>query len=118
MAQITAPTIIPTGRKLPVGQALQQAVKKIIECLHPARIVLFGSYAQGIPTPDSDVDWLGVLETDLPIEERSWQVSRLLIPRPFPIDILVKTPQEIAQALEAHDFFIQEIISRGIVLYE
>lgn len=118
MVQIIAPAVIPTGRKIPVNQALQQAVQKIAKTLHPSKIILFGSYAYGFPTPDSDVDLLIILETDLPPKERSWQVSRLLIPRPFPVDILVKTPQEITLALKMSDFFIQEILSKGIVLYE
>lgn len=118
MIQITAPAIIPIGRRVPVGQALCEAVEKIVAHLNPKQIVLFGSYAYGHPTPNSDVDLLIVVETELPPTERSWQVSQLLIPRPFPVDILVKTPQEIAQALKTKDFFIQEVLSRGIVLYE
>jgi hypothetical protein len=42
----------------------------------------------------------------------------LLLPRPFPVDILVKTPQEIDRALQKGDFFIKDVISRGKVLYE
>lgn len=80
--------------------------------------MLFGSYAYGVPTGDSDVDLLVILDTHAPRRERSWLVSRLLIPRPFPVDILVKTPQEIEQALASGDFFIQEIMARGKVLYE
>ncbi len=81
-------------------------------------VVLFGSYAYGIPTVDSDVDLLVIMDTDVPRKERSWLVSRLLIPRPFPVDILVKTPEEIETALAGRDFFIQEIMARGKVLYE
>ncbi len=80
--------------------------------------MLFGSYAYGAPTADSDVDLLVILDTDAPRRERSWLVSRWLIPRPFPVDILVKTPQEIEQALAGRDFFIQEIMAHGKVLYE
>lgn len=80
--------------------------------------MLFGSYAYGAPTADSDVDLLIILDTDAPRRERTWLVSRLLIPRPFPVDILVKTPQEIEQALAGRDFFLQEIMRRGKVLYE
>jgi predicted nucleotidyltransferase len=93
-------------------------VQRIVAELDPEKIVLFGSYAYGAPTADSDVDLLIILETDAPRKERSWLVSRLLIPRPFPVDILVKTPQEIEQALAGGDFFIQEIMARGKVLYE
>jgi hypothetical protein len=45
-------------------------------------------------------------------------VSRLLLPRPFPVDILVKTPKEIEKALKSGDFFLKEILTRGKVLYE
>lgn len=118
MVQITAPTMVPAGRKTPIGPALQQAIEKIVDNVHPDKIILFGSYAYGNPTPDSDVDLLIIWKTTLPLRERSWAVSQLLLPRQFPVDILVKTPQEISQSLRDKEFFIQEIISRGITLYE
>lgn len=112
------PKVTPTGFDTPVSTSLPRAVRRIVEALHPQRIILFGSYAYGNPTPDSDVDLLVVLNTRKPHKERSWAVSRLLIPRPFPVDILVRTPTELAQALKRGDFFSQEIIARGRVLYE
>jgi len=97
---------------------LPKAVRRIARTLRPDRIILFGSYANGAPTPDSDVDLLVVMKTSASSKERSWAVSRLLIPRPFPVDILVRTPKEIRQALDQSDFFIQEIVTQGKVLYE
>lgn len=79
---------------------------------------MFGSFAYGTATPDSDVDLLVIMETDATSPERSWSVSRLLIPRPFPVDILVKTPAEIERALAKGDFFVREILAHGRVLYE
>jgi hypothetical protein len=64
------------------------------------------------------VDLLVIMETGGRPADRYLAVSRLLRPRPFPLDILVKTPTEIAQALEKKDFFIREIVTRGRVLYE
>lgn len=115
--QAIAP-IVPAGLKRRVSETLPEVVERIVAHLDPERIVLFGSYAYGVPSADSDVDLLVILDTDAPRRERSWLVSRLLIPRPFPVDILVKTPQEIEQALAGRDFFIQEIVARGKVLYE
>lgn len=86
--------------------------------MRPAKIVLFGSYASGKPTPDSDVDLLVIMETSAPPAERCLAVSQLLRPRPFPVDILVKTPLEIRQALDQGDFFIHEILTHGLILYE
>jgi predicted nucleotidyltransferase len=118
MVQIISPTLIPTGRKTPVSRALEKAVTTIVNALKPKKIILFGSFAYGNPTPDSDVDLLVILKTKLAPKGRSWQVSKLLIPRPFPLDILVKTPEEIALALQSKDYFTQDIVSRGIILYE
>jgi predicted nucleotidyltransferase len=110
--------LIPTGYVRSVAETLPEAVERIAQELHPAKIVLFGSYAYGTPTPDSDVDLLVVMDTSLSSKERYLSVCRLLRPRLFPVDIIVKTPQEIAQALENKDYFIQEIITKGRVLYE
>jgi len=109
---------VPLGLKVSVGKTLRPAIQKIVRELTPQKIVLFGSYAYGKPNPHSDVDLLVIMETEQPHKERSWAVSRLLLPRPFPVDILVKTPEEVEVALESGDFFLKEILTRGVVLYE
>ena len=101
-----------------ISERLLEAVQRIVTTLKPEQVILFGSYAYGQPTPDSDVDRLVVMNTSVPDKERYLAVCRLLRPRPFPVDILVRTPQELAQALAKGDFFIREITSRGKVLYE
>jgi predicted nucleotidyltransferase len=107
----------PTGFP-PVADTLPEAVKKIVRELEPEKIILFGSYAYGNPTPDSDVDLLVVMETNKGDTERHLQVARLLRPRQFPIDIIVKTPKEIEEALKSSSSFIREIYTRGATLYE
>jgi predicted nucleotidyltransferase len=103
----------------PVSKTLPQAVKKIAETLKPEKIILFGSYAYGNPTPDSDVDLLVIMNTTAKQTERYLAVSRVLSPRQFPVDIIVKTPAEIKYALSnKENFFIREIILRGKMLYE
>jgi uncharacterized protein len=102
----------------PVAEELPAAVQRIAQALQPEKIILFGSYAYGKPTPDSDVDLLVIMKTMASQVERSLAVARLLRPRVFPVDILVRTPDEIERALRSGDFFIQEILSRGHVLYE
>jgi predicted nucleotidyltransferase len=110
--------VVPVGCERQVSETLPAAVERIVQKLQPEKIILFGSYASGMPTPDSDVDLLVIMETEASSKERSWAVSRLLIPRSFPVDILVRTPQEIQRALAKGDFFIREIITQGRVLYE
>jgi predicted nucleotidyltransferase len=110
-------TFAPRGLP-PLAETLPAALEKLIEQLQPEKIILFGSYAYGHPTPDSDVDLLVIMETTDPPTERFMKVARLLRPRLFPVDILVYTPQEIEEALEHHNIFIREIYTKGITLYE
>jgi len=109
--------VCPTGFP-PVSKTLPQAIKRLASALKPEKIILFGSYAYGSPTPDSDVDLLVVLRTRKPRKERVIAVSLLLYPRPFPVDIIVKTPGELSTALRKGDVFISEIVKKGVVLYE
>jgi hypothetical protein len=62
--------------------------------------------------------FLVIVDTRARPVDRYIRVSRLLRPRPFPLDILVKTPEEIMQALDREDTFIGEIMARGRVLYD
>jgi predicted nucleotidyltransferase len=83
----------------------------------PQKIILFGSYAYGEPKQESDVDMLVIM----PFEGKgSHKATEILIetdPR-FPIDLLVRTPDQIKKRLELGDFFIREITQKGKVLYE
>lgn len=104
---------------LPVTEeALSTIVQRLVPALHPHKIIVFGSYIYGTPTPDSDVDLLVILDTEARPVDRYLRVSRLLRPRPFPLDILVKTPEEMTRAVAHGDPFIVEILTQGRVLYE
>lgn len=102
----------------PVSRTLPTAVKRLVAELKPEKIILFGSYAYGNPTPDSDVDLLIIMNTREKYIDRYVTVSNLLIPREFPVDIIVKTPKEIKQEeKKKSNFFLREILTKGKVLY-
>jgi predicted nucleotidyltransferase len=101
-----------------VEERLEEIKNRIIEAFNPYQIILFGSHVYGKPDPDSDVDLLIVMESDERPAQRAARVSKLLQPRPFPLDILVRTPEEIEQRLKIGDYFIQEVMERGKILYE
>ena len=98
-------------------ERLQKAVERIVTEFDPERIILFGSHAYGKPAPDSDVDLMVIMETERRPAERILAISRLLSPRPFPVDIVVRTPEELARSLRRTDPFIHEIMERGRTLY-
>jgi predicted nucleotidyltransferase len=85
---------------------------------HPRKIVLFGSYAYGEPTEDSDVDLLVIMNRTRDRGQRMSIRIRHAVPRDFPLDLLVKTPTDVARRLRWRDPFICELIEKGEVLYE
>ena len=110
----------PTGFP-PVAETLPQAIERIVSAFKPEKIILFGSYALGNPTHDSDVDLLVIMETNGKHKEKHRSVSMLLYPRQFPVDIIVKTPKEVEDAMKGgrdNSFFIREIMKKGKVLYD
>ncbi len=85
---------------------------------HPDRVVLFGSYARGKATEESDVDLLVIMDHDKARNVDQVLAMRLRADASFPLDLLVKRPAEIAERLAMNDTFIKSILDDGEVLYE
>ena len=98
------------------AKAIRQFARQIAERFQPDKIILFGSYAYGRPHAASDVDLLIVMPARNQIDQ-AVKIS-LAIPSPFPLDLIVRTPRELAWRLEAGDWFLREVMEQGKVLYE
>ena len=85
---------------------------------HPHKIVLFGSYAYGKPTVDSDVDLFVIMERTRFRGERITVRIRHSVPRHFPMDLLVCTPAKVGKRLRWGDGFMKEVFEKGEVLHE
>jgi predicted nucleotidyltransferase len=83
----------------------------------PQRIVLFGSYAYGAPTEDSDVDLLVVMNYRGRNHEQSIRI-RQAIDKTFPMDLLVHKQRDIDRRIGWHDCFLKEITEKGLVLHD
>jgi uncharacterized protein len=98
-------------------EQIQILSQQIIEKFQPDCIILFGSYAYGQPTEDSDIDLLVILPFEgLPVH-KAIEIRQQVRPT-FPLDLMVRTAAQIQQRLEMGDFFIQDVIEKGHVLYE
>ena len=103
----------------PVSQhVIRAAAHRIGIQANPEKVILFGSYASGHPRPESDVDLLVIMQSKKKPAVRSAELSQLLEPRPFPVDLLVRTPQEIRRRLALGDTFIRDILRHGRILYD
>ena len=83
---------------------------------HPKKIILFGSYADGTATPDSDVDLLVVMEFEGRPVDMAVRIGAECDDR-FPMDLIVRRPEDLKRALETGDSFMKEIVEKGKVLY-
>ena len=99
-----------------MGQ-IEAVGKQIGQEFHPQRVLLFGSYADGTATEDSDVDLLVIMSFEGKSVDKSVEV-RLKISVPFPMDLLVRTPQSVRRRVAMGDSFMQDILHSGKVLYE
>lgn len=97
---------------------LDEIARRIVECFHPQRIVVFGSRARGEPHPDSDLDLFVEMESELPPPRRSTAIAELFADRTWPLDVLVYTPAEAKLARGKRTSFLTEIEAQGRVLYE
>ncbi|HZS10118.1 MAG TPA: nucleotidyltransferase domain-containing protein [Blastocatellia bacterium] len=90
---------------------------RIAREFRPEKIILFGSHAYGNPGSESDLDLLLVMrfEGD-PLEKAISILNRLNVL--LPIDLLVRTPEQVQQRLAMGDSFMREVVERGEVMYE
>lgn len=98
-------------------EQIQEIARRIGEEFSPQRVILFGSYARGNPTRDSDVDLLIIKSFKGSSVKKSVEI-RLKVRPPFPVDLLVRTPEKIQERLEMGDSFMRDILTKGKVLYE
>jgi predicted nucleotidyltransferase len=95
---------------------IRRFARQVAERFKPDKIILFGSYAYGTPHEDSDVDILVVMPTRNELDQ-SVRIS-LAVDYNFPLDLLVRTPRNMAWRLAEGDSFLREVVTRGKVLYE
>jgi len=96
---------------------IRELSSRIAGEFQPERIVLFGSYAYGTATDDSDVDLLVVL----PFEGKSIRKSLEILNKADPgfgVDLIVRRPDDIARRYTEGDPLIREALDKGTVLYE
>ena len=98
-------------------QEVEKSVAKIKAQYKPEKIFIFGSYASGKILPGSDIDFFIIKRTTKPRRERQREVSRILIDREVPVDILVFTPAETAKRKRIGDPFILDILNSGKLVY-
>jgi len=101
------------------AEKIPEIKEKIVREIDPEKIILFGSYAWGKPTEDSDVDLFIIKASGERRINRARRVREAISGSDVPVDILVYTPEEIKKSInESHNLFIEDIIRNGKTIYE
>jgi predicted nucleotidyltransferase len=103
------------GADVPM-RVIRRFADQVAERFQPEKIILFGSHAYGKPHADSDVDILVVMPARNELDQAIR--IRLSVDYQFPLDLLVRTPRNLAWRLAEGDAFLREVVAKGKVLYE
>ncbi len=99
-----------------IRAAWPAAIDRIVETAHPSKILLFGSQARGDAQPDSDVDFLVVVEPPVDKRELRVRVTRALADMPFAKDVMVASPAELESPAIGTAYV--GAVREGVVVYE
>jgi uncharacterized protein len=115
MANVKTTTSVRESKNL--AAQVQHVGDRIVAEFKPEKIILFGSYAYGVPKRDSDLNLMVVMRFEGDQLEKAVAILKRLNML-LPIDLLVRTPEQIEQRLKIGDRFIREVVERGKVVYE
>ena len=107
-------------------EKLKKEIVDRLKPLNPCKIILFGSYAYGNPTKDSDIDLYIVTNDEfMPSSWREKMQIKLQYAKALSdlrerldIDLIVHTRKMYEKFLEYDSIFSRDIISKGQVIYE
>lgn len=97
--------------------AIRDLSDRIAAEFAPERIILFGSYAYGTASDDSDVDLLVILPFEGKGFHKSLEILNAVDPQ-FSVDLIARRPDDTNRRYILGDPMIREAIDRGSVLYE
>lgn len=107
------------AKKINKKEIIGDITERLRKRYHPEKVILFGSFAYGNPSMDSDLDFLIIKKTTQRPIDRRVTVRRMVadLRKGVPFSPIVVTPSELHNRLKIDDQFFQEIVMRGKVLY-
>lgn len=96
---------------------IRHVAAQLAEAANAERVILFGSYARGEATDESDVDLMIIAENELPRFKRTRTLYGLMKPHPFAMDLVVYTPSEIEKGRRSSHSFVSRVLEDGKTVY-
>ncbi len=104
-------------RKRAVSQEIDRMVKRLVDRFDPDQIILFGSHARGTAGPDSDIDLLVIMPVTGSKRAKQIEMRVALHDIRMPKDIILVTPEQVAQQRNIVGTIIRPALQEGKVLY-
>ncbi|MGB2820075.1 MAG: nucleotidyltransferase domain-containing protein [Phycisphaerae bacterium] len=99
-------------------RVLHELIQRIAERFRPEMIILFGSYARGQATSDSDLDLLVVMEVNGSCRQKANEIDLALPDRTIPMDLIVLTPRQFERQKHLVGTIAREAFRKGRILYD
>ena len=99
-------------------EQINEITRRIVQSFQPEKVILFGSYARGNPTENSDLDLLIIKDSNIPRYKRGREIRKHLRGLKIPVDLVVYTKDEIHKWRLVKTAFITTVMESGVVLYE
>ena len=99
-------------------ETIEEVKNRLVKTYDPIAIYLFGSYAWGRPTQDSDLDWVVVVEeSDLIKYKRPLAGYKALRDIDAPNEIIIYTKEEFHKRSSTITTLAYKIKNEGKLLY-
>ncbi len=101
-----------------ISGRLKKISERLKKSYNAEKVILFGSYARGEETEDSDVDLLVIAPRKERFFERIASTKRLIrdLRNGLPVSPIVLTPEETKKRQQIGDQFIIDILENGVSL--
>jgi predicted nucleotidyltransferase len=96
---------------------LNELVRRIVETVHPRRILLFGSAARGQMGPNSDIDILVVMPDGVHRRRTAQDIYRGLLGMGIAKDVVVVTESDIREYSDNPSMVLFPALREGRELY-
>jgi uncharacterized protein len=95
----------------------EDLVRRVVEAVHPIRIILFGSAARGDVGLHSDIDVLVVMPQGTHRRRTAQTIYRHLLGFGLPVDVVVATTEDLDLYADSPGLVYKEALKEGTELY-
>lgn len=99
------------------AERIDDLVARIVQAVHPLRILLFGSAARGDSNETSDVDVLVVMPEGIHRRRTAQNIYAHIWNLGVPVDVVVATPSDLDKYRDTPGLIYRSILREGRELY-